>query len=178
MLATKEQLALLYSTDSSRFIVILHQRYVFMDNHEQQIQALLEALAQTPGNAPLRRMLAKAYQDSGNSENAEKEYTEVLRLDPDDLHSKLGLANAYLAQGKTSLGLVLVEDVLSNQEAPPEAFITHSQLLVRTGRIEDAVQAYNNAIALDSKICDKALENLLGINADPETSTTVDGKMR
>ena len=72
----------------------------------------------------------------------------------------------------------MVEDVLSNQEAPPEAFITHSQLLVRTGRIEDAVQAYNNAIALDSKICDEALENLLGINADPETSTTVDGKMR
>ena len=150
----------------------------YMGNQEAHIEALIEALAQTPGNTPLRRMLATAYLDAGDAQKAEQEFTEVLRLDSDDIQSKLGLANAYLAQGKTSLGLVLVEDVLGQQDAPPAAFFTHSHLLVRTGRVEEAVQAYNNGITLDPSLEDEPLATLLGINADPETSDVVDGKMR
>ena len=42
----------------------------------------------------------------------------ALAVAPDDVNLKLGLANAFVQQGKNALGLVILEDLTKRSDAP------------------------------------------------------------
>lgn len=83
-----------------------------------------------------------------------------------------------MAQGKNSPALVIVEDLLKSASKPPIACLWHARLLLQAGDVANAVRAYRWGVEADSSLVDIELASRLGIDADPETSEVVDGRLR
>lgn len=148
-----------------------------MAAHDDQIQALREAVRLSPDNIPLRQHFAATLLSFGRAAEAEQEYRETLALAPHNQRTKLGLATAFYRQGKNSHALVVVEELLKLQDTPAAAYVLHARLLLRAGSIEAAVRQYKKAVELDPAVSDDTLEEQFGINAD-EDSELVDGRLR
>ncbi|MGE3182465.1 MAG: 26S protease regulatory subunit, partial [Phycisphaerae bacterium] len=82
-----------------------------------------------------------------------------------------------LALEKHSQALVIVEELLRLPDTPPAARLLQAKLSLRTGEIEYAVRQYKQAVADDENLRDPALEDQLGIDAQPD-SDVVDGRIR
>ena len=100
---------------------------------------LREALSVTPSNVPLRLLLAAALMEHQQQEEAELEFKKALQLEPDNVRAKMGLADACQAQGKLSMALVVLEDLMRSPEAPPESFLAQSQKGSLTDPAADAL---------------------------------------
>jgi transitional endoplasmic reticulum ATPase len=144
---------------------------------EDSLQPLRDALAFSPENLPLRLHLAESLLKHGRGEEAEREFKDALARHPKENKIKLGLAKAYHHQGKFSAALVIVEDLIKNDDTP-EAYILYSRLLVQRGEVERAVAVYKQGVDMDAGVADLELAGKLGINADPEESDVVDGRLR
>lgn len=142
------------------------------------IAPLREALAATPDNVPLRRLLADTLLSLEEYEAAEIEYTEILKRDADSVDAKVGLARASFHQGKHSVGIVVLEDLVARDVAAPEAMVLYAWLLTRSGRMKEAVTVYQSAIARDPDAGDDELADRLGVGSSAETSEVVDGRIR
>lgn len=144
---------------------------------EDSLQPLRDALAFSPENLPLRLHLADSLLKHGRGEEAEREFKEALARHPRENKVKLGLAKAYHQQGKFSAALVIVEDLIKTDDTP-EAYILYARLLVQRGEVERAVRVYKQGIELDAGVADLELAGKLGIDANPEESDVVDGRVR
>jgi len=142
------------------------------------LEGLREAIRISPENVPLRQHLAESLESAGRFDEAEKEFQTALGLAPDHVGLKLGLARVFGSQEKNSHALVLVEDVLSGREKPATAYLLHARLLMRTGDVQAAVRAYRWAVEADPSLADVELAGRLGIEANPETSEVVEGRVR
>ncbi len=142
------------------------------------LAALREAVRVSPSNIPLRQHYAESLLAHGKSAEAEREFREALSLAPNSSPLKLGLARAFLAQNKNSHALALIENIVKEPNAPAKAFLLHARLLFAVGEVEQAVQEYRRAVEIDPSAADSALAERLGIDADPDESEVVDGKLR
>lgn len=142
------------------------------------VQALREALRQSPRNIPLRQHLADTLLSHGRGEEAEKEYREALALSPGHVSLQLGLARSFHQQGKQSHALAPIETLVQNADAPARAFLLHARLLAGIGEVEQAVRQYRRAIELDAAVADPAFAGRLGIGAPEEASEVVEGRVR
>lgn len=133
-----------------------------MNQPDRQIQDLLEALRVTPTNAPLRLMLAEALHSLDRPKEAEMEFKRCLQIQPENGRAKLGLARACAAQGKNNMALVVLEDLLKEEGAPPAASLLFAQVALRVGQVGDAAAAYRQARKLDETLLDEELELRLG----------------
>lgn len=145
---------------------------------EDPLAGLREAVRISPGNVPLRQHLADALMGAGQAEAAEVEFKAALALAPDSQSIKLGLARAFMAQGKNSHALVIVEDLLKGANKPPRAYLLHARLLLQAGDVENAIRAYRWGVEADASLVDIELATRLGIDANPEASEVVDGRLR
>lgn len=123
------------------------------------INQLREAVRNSPDNLPLRQFLANALMKAGRYEEAEVEYKDALRLAPDGTDLKVGLADAFQAQKKTGVGLVLIEELVSGPQPPARAWLVYAKLLLQSQQAEEAKEAYENAIAIDENLRDNYLES-------------------
>ena len=102
---------------------------------------LLEAVKASPDNLPLRKLLASALLKHRRFEEAEVEYKAALRMAPEDLGLQMGLAAAFLEQGKHALALVIMDDILALDMPPPAAWIIQARLLLAAGQAEEPAAA-------------------------------------
>lgn len=147
----------------------------FLDS--DALAALREAVRVSPTNIPLRLHWAESLLTHGHAAEAEKEFREALSLAPDHSGLKMGLARSFLAQNKNSHALALIEVLVKEPKAPAKAFVLHARLLAGLGEIRQAVDQYRRGIEKDPSAADKALADRLGIDADPEESEVVDGRL-
>ena len=131
-----------------------------MDPLEIQLQSLLEPLNISPENVPLRRLVAETLLKLGRHDEAEQHARITLQHDGNDTGSKFILAQVYEHQGKLSLGLVLVEDVLSSDKNHAAAWLLHARLMQRTGSAAEAGASYRRARELDPRLSDPELDAL------------------
>lgn len=127
------------------------------------LQTLMDAVRQAPDNLPLRKYLCAELLRRGRWEEAEIELKDALKLSPHDLELKLGLGTAFCEQKKTSLGLVIVEELTAGGTPPPRAWLLYAKLLHQAGQISDAKEAYDNAVALDPNLKDAFLESEINL---------------
>ena len=144
---------------------------------DDRVRALREALAHSPDNVPLRKLLAETLLGSGRADEAEEEFRESLLRDRDNVELKLGLARAFQQQGKVSHAIVIVEQMIKQRDTPAAAYLLHARLLLQQGDVEFAVTEYRQAVREDESLRDDAFAAELGIDAD-ESSEVVDGKVR
>jgi len=142
------------------------------------LQSLRDALQHSPDNLPLRKHLAESLINLGRLDEAEKEYRQAISIAPDHVGFRVGLAEVYYRQGKNSAALVVVEDLLKKPDVPASACLLHAKLLFRSGEVERAVAQYKHAVEIDSNVADLEFAGRLGIEADPEQSEVVDGRVR
>ena len=123
-----------------------------------ELDQLREAIGSSPENVPLRKLYANALVKNKRFEEAEVEYKEALRLAPGDIQLKVGLANAFCEQEKTSLGLVIIEEITAKGTPPATAWIVYAKLLLQSRQAADAKDAYEKAILIDPSVEDSFLE--------------------
>jgi transitional endoplasmic reticulum ATPase len=128
-----------------------------------EIKQLREALASSPDNLMIRKMLAAKLLAVERFEEAGLEFREALKLAPNDLMLKIGLAEVFAKQQKTGLGLVLIEELLQLPSPPPATWLVYARLLIQSKQWVDAKEAYDNAIALDSNLKDNYLESEINL---------------
>jgi transitional endoplasmic reticulum ATPase len=116
-------------------------------SENDRLQALRQAVRIAPGDALLRRMLGDAMLDAGDAPGAEAEFREGLRGTADDVALRVGLARAFHRQGKVSAALVVVEDLLRAGTGGAEVHLLHARILVDSGDVDRARQAYREAEA-------------------------------
>src|SRR5436190_19456311 len=97
--------------------------------NEQALQTLREAVRLSPENLPLRQHLAELLMSLARYAEAEQEYRQALILAPESEALKLGLARAFLQQGKNTPALVVVEDLLRRPQPPAAAYVLHARPL-------------------------------------------------
>src|SRR5258708_3967528 len=101
--------------------------------NEDAIQALRQALKQSPNNLALRQHLGEMLLSLGRATEAEAEFREALMDRPDNAELKSGLAQAFYKQNKLSHALVVLEDIAKGKSAPPRARVLYARLLLKGG---------------------------------------------
>lgn len=129
-----------------------------MNPFESQLQPLLDSLAVSPDNVPLRRLVAETLLSLERYDEAEQHARTALTFQPTDSGCKYVLMRVYLHQGKLSLGLVLAEDLLATDRDHAGAWLTHALLSQRTGNVAEARASYREALRLDPSLRDAGLE--------------------
>ena len=137
-----------------------------------EIDQLRAALAASPNNTLLRNMLAQKLLAAERFAEAEIEFKEALRQsDGNDVHLKIGLAETFQRQGKTSLGLVIIEELTQSGAPPARAWLVYARLLLQAKQTLEAKSAYERAVLIDKSLRDALLEseiNLANQSAAPE----------
>ena len=117
---------------------------------------------------PLRPAPRREPARPGRPDLAEAEFREALTLAPEDAALKVGLAGAFLQQGKKSLAAVLLEDVTKRPDAPPRAFVLYARLMFAAGEVEEAVRQYRRGVEADPSVADPEFAGRLGIRVEPD----------
>jgi transitional endoplasmic reticulum ATPase len=123
---------------------------------------LREALRFSPDNVPLLVHAGDAVLKNGGFAEAEALFKRALALDGGHLDAKLGLAQAFLQQGKHSTALVLVEALTKSPDAPARALLLHARLALKADEPRLAAQQYSKARDADPSLVDATLEQELG----------------
>src|SRR5438445_13622453 len=117
------------------------------------IPALREALRLAPANLSLRVHLGELLLQHGECAEAEKEFRQALSQASGHEAAKLGLAEAFCRQEKTSAALALLEGWLGN-DAPARAFLWASRAHLQDGDAREAERCYRKALDLDPSLLD------------------------
>ncbi|MGY2133515.1 AAA family ATPase [Hymenobacter sp. HD11105] len=125
------------------------------------IQPLLEALAFSPDNLPLRKHIAVLLSQTGRLAEAEDLYRAGLRQAPTDADLQLGLAATYAGLQKTSAAFVVVEELLNAQPEHARGHLLHARLLLQTGQLTPAREAYATALRFNPTLDDAELATQL-----------------
>jgi AAA+ superfamily predicted ATPase len=134
-----------------------------MPAQDDLIPSLREALRLAPANVSLRAQLGEALLKRNEPGEAEKEFRQALSQSPAHEPSRLGLAESFLRQGKTSAALALLEGWLSQGQPPPtaNAYFWAARAHLQGGSASEADRCYRKALDLDPSLIDPALEERL-----------------
>ncbi len=141
------------------------------------LAGLIAAAKLSPDNAPLRSHLAESFASLGRFDEAEAEWKAVLALKPQDPAILFGLAKLFFQQGKPSQAMVVLESLVRDPKAPAAAHVLLAKLLYRDGDTPRAVARYKLGIEADPSAADAELAAQLGIDAIPQESEVVDGRI-
>lgn len=133
---------------------------------DDSLEALREAARLSPDNLPLRRHLGGLLLAAGRSAEAEVEYRAALVLAPGDRESAIGLAEAFVRQGKNGAALVALDSAFSGHDLPPAARITAAKAQLADGDAQAAARHYAAAVGADPGLTDPELAGRIGVAAD------------
>ena len=90
--------------------------------NENNIESLREALKHSPENVPLRHMLAEALLGLNRLEEAEEEYSKLLKMGG-DTRAKVGLATVFYKKGSYSACNVILKEVIEKGSGDIQVFV-------------------------------------------------------
>lgn len=128
------------------------------------LQSLMDAVRLTPDNIPLRKYLCSELLRRQRWAEAEIELKDSLKLAPSDVELKVGLATAFCEQQKTSLGLVIVEELTSQPAPPARVWLVYAKLLQQSRQPREAKDAYEKAVLIDPELKDAFLESEINLS--------------
>ncbi|MCQ4120945.1 ATP-binding protein [Rhodococcus tibetensis] len=135
----------------------------------EALDAMREAARLSPGNFPLRRLLADALLAAGKSTEAEAAYQAALLLAPGDPEVIIGLAESFVRQGKSGAALIALESLPTEPRRPARAGIVAAMALLGNGDKAAAAAQYQQAINEDAALADADMAARLGALDTPPT---------
>lgn len=122
------------------------------------LKNLREAVALSPDNAILRKMLAKELMNQSYWSEAEMELKVVLRLTGEDQEAKLWLAQTYWALDKKSVAAVIAEELEEQGCDTPAFTFLLAQLALENKDLPKAKAYYEKAIDANLALKDTSFE--------------------
>lgn len=129
---------------------------------ENSINSLKAALSFSPDNIPLKQHLAETLLHANRLEEAEKEYSELLKLSG-DTKSKFGLARIFFLKAEYSKCNVILEHLIEDEPRNFDVLLLYTRALLREKSIHVAVDIYQKALALNPGYQDEELDRELRI---------------
>jgi transitional endoplasmic reticulum ATPase len=130
--------------------------------NENTIQGIREALRHSPDNVPLRMLLAENLLSLNRLEEAETEYTTVLKMS-NDPRAKPGLARVYFRKGNFSACNVILEEVIEEGNSDIDVFVLHAKALLQENSVSKARDIYSKVLAIDPNYTDDELDSQLRV---------------
>ncbi|MFN4085945.1 MAG: AAA family ATPase [Spirosomataceae bacterium] len=146
--------------------------------NDNTIDSLREALKHSPDNTPLRLLLADTLLTLNRLEEAETEFSTLLKI-ANDNKTKVGLATVFYKKGRYSACNVILEEVIENGTNEISVFTLYAKGLLKEQLVAKAIEAYKKALAIDPKYFDEELDSQLrqkGSNKVSETKEEIDSR--
>ncbi len=135
---------------------------------DNTIDSLREALKHSPENGPLRLLLADTLLSLNKLDEAEAEYSTLLKLG-ENTKAKIGLAHVFYSKGSYSACNVILEEVIDNGIRDVDVFTLYAKGLLKENSIANAIDAYQKALALDPDCFDEELDSQLRLRGGNES---------
>jgi len=135
--------------------------------NDNTIDSLREALKHSPDNAPLRQLLAETLLTLNRLDEAETEFSTLLKISNDN-KAKVGLATVFYKKGNYSACNVILEEVIENGTHELAAYTLYAKGLLKENSIAKAIEAYQKALAIDPTYADEELDAQLRQKASSE----------
>ncbi len=142
------------------------------------IDSLREALKHSPDNIHLRFLLAETLLDLNRLEEAETEFSILVRT-VNDTKAKVGLATVFFRKGNYSACNVILEEVIESGVRDVQAFVLYAKALLKENAVAKAIDAYKKALLMKPDLVDDELDSQLrvrGIAQPEETEEDIDGR--
>jgi transitional endoplasmic reticulum ATPase len=135
------------------------------------IESLKQALAVSPENVPLILLLANAYLDQFNLDEARAQYEQALATEPANAEATTGVAQILDLNGKTSEAILRLEQLCGENPEYAPAWRLRAKLALNENDASAAREFYDRAIALNPSLADadllKRIEQAGGRKRDP-----------
>ncbi|MDP4265742.1 MAG: AAA family ATPase [Bacteroidota bacterium] len=128
------------------------------------IKNLLDALAISPANVPLRLQVADMMLKEKMYAEATEQFNEVLRLNYGNTKARLGLAECYFHQEKYSATIIIYEQLQQQLDAHDRILFVKS--LIKENSMRQAVEEYQKIIALQPDFRDEEIDSYLRMSAN------------
>jgi SpoVK/Ycf46/Vps4 family AAA+-type ATPase len=146
--------------------------------NDNTIDSLREALKHSPDNNPLRQLLADTLLTLNRLDEAETEFSTLLKISNDN-KAKVGLATVFYKKGSYSACNVILEEVIEKGTNEISVFTLYAKGLLKENSVAKAIEAYKKALAIDPKYFDEKLDSQLrqkGSNEVSETEEEIDSR--
>jgi len=140
---------------------------------ENTINSLREALKQSPDNTTLRLLLADTLSALGRFDEAENEYTFILKT-YSNTKAKTGLAKVFYGKGNYSACNVILEELIESGKQDVEIFTLYAKGLLKENSINKAVEVYQKVLAIDPGYFDEELDSQLRLREGDEAIDSMD----
>lgn len=127
---------------------------------DNTIDSLRAALKHSPGNIPLKLLIAETLLALNRLDEAESEYKSLLKT-VNDVKSKAGLAKVYFKKGNFSACNVILEEVIADGTRDIEVYTLYAKGLLKENSLSKAMDAYQKALAIDPTYADEELDSHL-----------------
>lgn len=135
------------------------------------LKQLEEAVAVSPDNVPLILLLAQAYMDQFELEQAKERLDHVVSLEPQNAVARTHLANLLDLDGKTSEAVLRIERVCEDSADHAPAWILRARLVLSEGEAGEARSYYDRAVSIDPTAADETLlASIIEAGGDQPTS--------
>ncbi len=134
------------------------------------IDILEQALLVNVESIDIRFQLGKLYLEREDAKRAEAHFRTALTLAPDSNEIKIELSRSYLLQGKNSVVLVILEELLAEDEPDAMALKLAAETYFKTGSDESARKCYIKAIEKEPSLADRRIDEKLGLMEDTSKS--------
>ncbi|MFZ6666166.1 AAA family ATPase [Peijinzhouia sedimentorum] len=146
--------------------------------NDNTIDSLREALKHSPENTPLRLLLADNLLTLNRLEEAEIEYSSLLKY-TNDYKAKVGLAKIFFKKGSYSACNVILEEVIDIGTSDIGVYKLYAKGLLKENSIAKAIEAYKKVLAIDKNYFDEELDSKLrqrGFDDIEETEHELDDR--
>lgn len=127
---------------------------------DNSINNLREALKYSPDNIPLKQHLGEMLLNLNRLDEAEKEFSELLKLTSDN-KPKYFLAKVFYLKEQYSKCNVILEAIIESDNFDFETLILHTRALVKEKSFANAIEIYKKALKLNPNFQDDELDQQL-----------------
>ena len=130
---------------------------------DNSINSLKEALRFSPDNIPLKQHLAEILLRANRLEEAEGEFSGLLKL-ASDSNAKFGLARVFFLKNEYSKCNVILEHLIEDEPRNFDMLLLYSRALLRENAISSAIDIYKRALKLNPGYQDEELDRELRLS--------------
>lgn len=131
---------------------------------DNTVNSLKEALKHSPDNIPLRLMLAERWAAINMLDEAEAEYSAILKIQA-DTKAQIGLANVYYQKGNFSTCNVILEELIANGNKDVSVLTLYAKGLLKEKSVAKAIDMYKKALAINPAHFDAELDSELRLTS-------------
>jgi len=130
---------------------------------DNSINSLKEALRFSPDNIPLKQHLAEILLRANRLEEAEEEFSGLLKLSSDS-NAKFGLARVFFLKNEYSKCNVILEHLIEDEPRNFDMLLLYAKALLRENAISNAIDIYKRALKLNPGYQDEELDRELRLS--------------